>query len=463
MKRLIAPMPLVLMWLLLGCHSSAKRAGNGDQGPSVQADAGPVSSRSTTLDAGAPAPMAPLKTEAMFSAPIAGMRLGSSIIVAGLVANAGLVRVIGLRDGRAMWTTDAIRGVAWTPNAELTMQPAADGVAVIWRGQGDGHASVDAGTLVILGPQGDLRGDPIAVGAAVCTTGEGLAWIDLRNHEAAHVLARRFSEASARDAVVLPLADSAALACGDHRVFVLGEGDDAVSVTSFVPGDPAPRAPDVALRDSDFADEEKDHRFFTAGDHLHIVRAGDEGVLAMRDIPPDGAPGAWHKLKHTLTADDDIVSVDATDAAWFIVFAQDAEDACPGVTSGGEKVHALRIDRVSGAEAVTVLAPRDCTHSVGPFWIANAPPSVPPAPSSSLVAWVERTGRATPEDAPISGLVYRRIDSSGIARAGRVNIDTDALAAAGCDADRCLAVALVRDPGDRGGQRPMAIVALSYP
>ena len=97
------------------------------------------------------------RTEAVFSAPIAAARVGHVSVVAGLVAKERVVRVVGLREGRASWSTDVLKGVKWSAGVELGIEPAADGVAVLWR---DGLGAVSAGTLVLLGPRGEVRGPP---------------------------------------------------------------------------------------------------------------------------------------------------------------------------------------------------------------------------------------------------------------------------------------------------------------
>src|SRR5277367_1660687 len=119
----------------------------------------------------------PAVSPAVFSAPIAASRTHHQLVVAGLVAAAGVVRVMGLTAGQPAWTVDALRGVAWAPDAEMKLLPAADGVALVWRGLLAGKSGA---TLVVLGPNGEPRGEPLAVGAGSCTTADGVAWIDPR-------------------------------------------------------------------------------------------------------------------------------------------------------------------------------------------------------------------------------------------------------------------------------------------
>src|SRR5271165_5360479 len=98
MRRLAAPMSLLLLTLVGGCRSHAKpsTAGSaaGSEGPSRAA---------LVLDARVPPAW---RTDPVFSAPIAAARSGQVSVVAGLVATQHVVRVVGLRDGSASFSTD---------------------------------------------------------------------------------------------------------------------------------------------------------------------------------------------------------------------------------------------------------------------------------------------------------------------------------------------------------------------
>jgi hypothetical protein len=398
---------------------------------------------------------APVQTDRVFSAPIAATRAGDDIVVAGLVQSAGVVRVAGFRGGRSIWEADAIRGASWSPNAELTIQADGSGLVLLWR---SGLGTAGAGELVLLGPRGEARGAPVDVRAAACATSAGVTWIEPLAQGGSRVLARAWTDAGPRALLNLAPDRAPTLACGDRSVFVLADGDDDVTATAFVPGDPVAEAPVVVILNSDFSDEERDHQVFTMGDVLEIVRVGEQGAIATRDVPSAGGPGVWRKLKHALSGDDDIVAIDGNATTTVVVFTRDVEDACPSAGSLAQRVKALEIDRKSGAESILDLASADCARSLGPFWIASASSLA----NATLVAWTERRRQGDAKAAAISGLAYRRIDGAG-QRPGRVDLDTDALVEGGCDRGLCLAAALVREQGDDGGMRPMAISVFAYP
>jgi hypothetical protein len=442
-----------LVWLLgaalvLACHSSPKPT-------ATSVHPSDASAAATATDAIAtPRPFLRVTTDAVFSAPIAAARQGETIFVGGLVAHDGVVRVMALAEGRTRWSVDVLHDVVWTPNAELTIEPAGEVTAVLFR---SGIGTAGAGKLVVLGPDGDLRGKPFDLHAAACTTSQGLAWVDPAA-DGARVVARPWSETEPRSLLKLAADQTPALACGDRTVFVLADADQSLSVTTFVPGDAAPHPPVIAIRDSDFSDDERDHQAFTTGDTLVLVRVGDEGAMTFRDVAATGSLGPWRKVKRALGEDDDVVAADGTAAAAFVVYARDAEDACPSEGSLAQHVRARRIDRNTGAEVVFDVAPPDCTRSAGPFWVAPDGPA-----GNGVIAWPERRRHSEPNAPPISGLAYRVVGESGVVSSGRIDIDADALASADCDRERCVAAALVRagDPSD--AMQPMAITLLAYP
>ena len=118
-------------------------------------------------------------------------------------------------------------------------------------------------------------------------------------------------------------------------------------------------------------------------------------------------------------------------------------------------MHALRIPRGGGGGGPTSLqiAPSACDRDVGPFWTNLLRGSL-------AVAWAERASRPEKTSAPITGLALRLLAEG--ATTGRVAQMADAIADAGCDAARCYAVALVREPGG-DGMKPEAMKALAYP
>jgi hypothetical protein len=387
-----------------------------------------------------------------FSAPVAGARSGGGDVLAGLVAKAGVVRVIGLSGGTMAWTSDALKDVAWTPDAEIVLQPANGGFALVWRGM---HAGKTGRTLVLLGPAGQVKDPPVDIGPAFCVTHAGVAWIEPHSTGSARVMARGWAEAAPRQVGSVPTDRDPALACGDHDVVILGDGDDDLTMAPLTPGDAANHPATVALRDSDFGDdEEREHDAYTVGDDLGIVRVASSGAVAIRDYPRGAAPAPWRRLKHTIPADDDVVAVDGDADATLIVYTQDAEDACPGVGSTAEAVHALRVARKSGEETLLDLAPADCARSPGPFWIAATP-------LGQAIGWIERTAKGAATSAPIAGASFRLITAGGV-QSRRIEQAADALVDAGCDAKGCSLAALVR-PADADGMQPESLRAVAYP
>lgn len=402
----------------------------------------------------APSLSAPGDNSSAFSAPVAGARSGGGDVLAGLVAKAGVVRVMALSGGggAVTWTVDALKDVAWTPDAEIVLQPAHGNLALVWRGM---HAGKAGRTLVLLGPAGEVKDAPVDVGPAFCVTDAGVAWIEPHSTGSARVMARAWTEPAARQVGSVPTDRDPALACGDHDVMILGDGDDDLTMAPLTPGDPSTRPATVAIRDSDFGDdEEREHDTYTVGDDLGIVRVASSGAVAMRDYPRGGTPTPWHRLKHTIPADDDVVTVDGDADATLIVYTQDADEACPGVGSTAEAVHALRVARKSGEETLLDLAPADCSRSPGPFWIASTP-------LGQAVGWIERTAKGAATAAPIAGASFRLMTAGGV-QSRRIDQAADALVDAGCDAKGCSLAALVR-PSDADGMQPEALRAIPYP
>src|SRR5580658_8820751 len=162
MRWLAASVPLLVL-AVAGCRSTKPTP----KAVSVVPDDASPAAAAGASDAGILA-----VTQPVFSAPIAAARSGQVSVVAGLVVNARVIRVIGVREGHPVWTTDVISGAKWSAGAELGIQRAAGGVSVVWR---DGQATSGAGTLVLIGTDGQVRGPPIEVGVATCTTADGVA------------------------------------------------------------------------------------------------------------------------------------------------------------------------------------------------------------------------------------------------------------------------------------------------
>src|SRR5579872_2054731 len=209
------------------------------------------------------------RTAAVFSSPIAALHANHVTVVAGLVADEGVVRAMATRDGQRLWTVDVERGASWAADAQLNLEAAGDGVVVLWRG---GRAQAHTGTAHWLGPAGELRGDSRDVGPAFCATSAGLAWTASETHGPTHVQAKAWSEPRARDMLTVPPGRAPALVCGDRVVFVLGDGDDDLTEASFAPGDVSASPPLAVIRDADFSEDELEHEAYAVHDDLEILR-----------------------------------------------------------------------------------------------------------------------------------------------------------------------------------------------
>jgi hypothetical protein len=438
-----APLAGLLPALIGGC-----RCGGGKRlPPSPIATSSAASAAHPSTDAGARW----VSDAPIFSAPIGATRVGHVDVVAGLVVAEGTVRATGITNGVAVWSIPAVHDAAWAPDAEIRLQSVADGIALLWRGL---RAGKSARTLILLGPSGEPRGEPMEIGSTFCGTDDGLAWTGTHKSGPTPVNALRWSEHEAREILALAPDREPSLVCGDHAIVVLGDGDDDLTASTFTPGDATASPPIVASRDADFTDDEREHDAYSIGDDLGLVRVGASGSVAMREVPRAGVPGPWRRLKHGLSADDDIVTVDGDRAVTLLVVTHESDSACaePGLTS--ESVRAIRVDRQTGEESVVELAPADCDRSRGPFWIAQAP-------GGPVVAWVERRTSAPPKSAAIAGMAFRALRSDGMG-AGAIDQPADAFVSGGCDDRDCSAAALVREPGS-DGMRPSVIRLFSYP
>jgi hypothetical protein len=443
MSRLVKPLPMVLA-VLSGCTC-------GNKPSSSPSEAAPVD-----LEAAVPAPppLPSVETPEVFSAPIAAARVAHGNVVAGFVAAEGVMRVMRVadQDGGTAWTADALHDLAWGPDLDLQLLPAGDDVALVWRKPYEGSAL--RSLLVLGGVAGVAREDPLDIGSSYCATTEGLAWLEPQAGGPTRVRARPWSSASVGDVIGLAAERDASLVCGDHAVIVLGEGEDNTTATSFLPSERKAPPPVVAIRDSDFGDDdERERRAYSLGDDLGLAWVGDSGTIMLRDVPRGGVPSRWRRLKHALDADDDVVAVDGDAQNTYVVYTRGVDDACPDVSVAAMSVRVVVADRASGTDRRLDLAPPSCDRSPGPFWIA-------PAPGGSVIAWVERAAKLDAA-APVVGVALRRITGDTV-RASQIDVAADAVVDAGCDERACFVAALLR-PADTDGSLPAPIRLIPYP
>lgn len=388
------------------------------------------------------------------SAPIAAARSeNGDVIVAALDVPLKALRVQRIDSKDAIVKDRSVLDgtIVWSADAELKMAPAGSGVVITARGL---SAKRSAGQLVVLG--GDLapKSDPMDVAPSTCAT-ELALW----STDGTHVRARPWTGKPFYGS--LPKEKDVAFTCGTRRAFALLDEDNGTSVSILTAGASDAGAGDGGtvdggagvqiasplpfLVDSDFGeDEQRERSDYTVGDDLGVVRLASSGAIAVRELAGT-TPGPLHKLKTQIPRDDDVVTVDASAKSLLIVYTQDASEACVaegGPPAASTKVMALRVDRKTWEESVVELSAGMCGREVGPFFTGAIGDAI-------SVGWVERVPVRGKSQAPIAALAHRRVPAAGspTGELERTEVSADALVDAGCDAERCYAVALARRPG----------------
>jgi hypothetical protein len=236
--------------------------------------------------------------------------------------------------------------------------------------------------------------------------------------------------------------------------YAVVEGDEGSPTHVYAIGGGSAVGPLATIASSALGrDEERDLFPWVDGDQLGLARVGNSGEVQAAEVRAGGV-SLMHAGRARVAPEDDVVGIDADAHQVVLVTTHDASDECPH-GRGGASVHALRIARTAGGGSATSLeiAPSACDRDVGPFWTDILGGSL-------AVAWAERASRGEKTSAPITGLAFRLLAEG--ATTGRVPQIADAIADAGCDAARCYAVALVREPGG-DGMKPEAMKILAYP
>jgi hypothetical protein len=435
-------------WLLIAAVGAGCGRHPGAPSPEQEKKA---AGTTTAREAGPPPPSA-VSAPAEFSAPIAAVRAAGFDVVAGLVVSEGAVRAMAFADGRPLWSVDALREVKWAPDAELRAMRAADGVALVWRGLRGGRSGR---TLVQLGPHGELIGAPLEVGAAVCGTLDGVDWIAGDAAGNAKIWTKRWIDPAARSLMALPRERDPSLVCGDHSATVFAEGNEDVTAARVPAGDAGLEAhPVVVLRDSDFADEERDRQPYSVGETIGLVRVGSSGAVSLRRIDERLASSPWRMLRQKLAEQDEVVGVDGDATTTVILVSHEVEGACDGSDLAPEALRALRVVVEPPEESMFEVAPPRCDRTLGPFDLTIAG-------GHAVIAWGERPVTAPPHAPKVAGLAFRALGAEGDPT-GRFDLPADALAFGGCEGGRCLAAALLRPPGS-DGMLPEAIRLDRYP
>ncbi|MBS2018943.1 MAG: hypothetical protein JST00_39115 [Deltaproteobacteria bacterium] len=419
----------------------------GKGGSSDEAGAAPSASSSAPLVAADGGASGEAGAVSGLSAPIAAARSDNGdVIVAALDVPLKALRVqrIDAKDAIVKERTILEGSIVWSSDAELKMAPAAGGVVITARGL----TAKRSGQLVVLGADLAPKGDVMDVAPSTCAT-ELALW----STDGTHVRARPWTGKPAYGS--LPKEKDVAFTCGTHRAFALLDEDNGTSVSVLTAGGadagvPAEGGVQIAppvplLVDSEFGeDEQRERSDYTVGDDLGVVRLASSGLVAVRELSGATA-GPLHKLKTQIPRDDDVVTVDASAKSLVVVYTQDASEGCTG--DGGPpmastKVMALRVDRKTWEETTVELSPGMCGREVGPFFTGAIGDAI-------RVGWVERAPVRGKSQAPVVALAHRSVPAAGdlAVPLARIDVSADALVDAGCDAERCYAVALARRPG----------------
>lgn len=438
-------------WLAITLVSVALGAGGGctcgKSPPSAAIDAAPGDA--------APAPSASAASpgdggaSALFSLPIAAARTRDErVFAAGLVAADKHVDVAVLDSrGAVLSRSTVIDGAAWTSGAELRFLAGPSGPALFFHGVQNGKR---ADLVVRLDEAGRAAGEPTAVGPSPCRVGDEIVWLAGGK---AKVLTLGSGQARA-----VPLSSGegeAQVACGadDARVLWEHEGDhDDEPVLRRASDAGASRRP--LFRDADFPDDEaREVAEYAWAGGLGWIRVGQAGSLALREAPGAGL-GPVKKIALKV-GDDDLVAVDSTLAAVFVIATHEDEEAACDAGSVAPAVRAVRVDRASFDAKLVALAPGSCGRERGPF-------TTEAEGGKLYVTWIERAKGRGRAGAPIVGFGWAEIGDSGEPRTGFVDVDADGLASAGCAHGKCWVVALARPPGE-DGMKPEPLRVLSFP
>jgi hypothetical protein len=460
----LAPIAMLAAASLAGCTCGRSSPSGG---PAQPASSPATSTSSSALAASsaprvesAPgAPAAAGETAASFSAPIAATTVSSgTVVAAALQAKEKKVVVSGIAPGGAVeWTSDAVRDVEWSPDVRLAAFPLGEGAAVVWSGP---HGGGSGQSVALVGAKGSLQGAPFDIGTAMpCATTDALVWSERKGGKTSHaVRARSLAAAAPRELAAFESDGSVELACGDHIVYAVVEGDEDGRVVRLV--DPAASGNDGGVSKKlsvlDPADDDEvDFEEYTVGDDLGLVRVGKSGSVHVRELA-SGKLGAWRRLGHDLGPDDDVAVVDGDATTTYLVYTSDESDSCgKGADEKTAKsVWLLRFDRKSGkVDDPVKLADPECGTEIGPFWMGRV--------AQGMVAgWGQGGGDS---GAPLRGFVFHSLapaaDGSPVGRADR---PADALADAGCHGDACIVVALARE-AESDGMAPEPLKLLRYP
>lgn len=387
----------------------------------------------TAVDAGGATPRGSAATAAMgltgltgLGAPLAAaLRPSGEVVVVGFDAAKRAVRAVRVGEGERVTASGVVfEDVEASPESDLKVLSAGDGLAVVWRGKQKGAL---VRRVVSLDENLAPRRAPADIGAAFCATKDAVVHVEGGRAE---------SLPHAGGSVAAPLGGDgtaeATVVCSPSRAFVLLEGDDD---TRFAPFD-AKLATKPILRERDFGkDELRERSDLVVGDELVVVRIGASSVT-LRETK-GGEPLAPTRLETPIRQEHDVVAVDASDAFVLVVFTEDAGESCPDKVGPWTKVKALRVDRATHAESVVALGEGACGHELGPFTTNRLGAGI-------AVTWIDRVPTQGKSRAPIAGFSHASVSATSATKAAHVAEPADALVDAGCAGTQCWMVSLRR-------------------
>lgn len=332
------------------------------------------------------------------------------------------------REGKASWQKEILAGTKWTEDAFTRWF--ADGA-----GGGVLIAMTDKGRKAVRVKSDGTIADPVAISGTYCATGDNLVWVDAKRRVQSMALATGASSTLG----VLPEGREPRLVCARSRAFVVGDGEEDVSLLVPKAGVNAPY--ERVFSDADFKGEELRDTFeFATARDIGVIRIGMAGTIAIREKSGE-ALLPIHKWTSRLAEDDVVVDVEGTEKTALLVVTHEEDGHCGDASIHmATRVSALRFDRLSKKEESLALAPATCDRELGPFWTDVVGDAI-------VVSWVERAPTPQKTDAPIVALSFVAVRPNGISELQHISLRADGAVNAGCSQEGCDVVALVREPG----------------
>jgi hypothetical protein len=320
----------------------------------------------------------------------------------------------------------------------------------------------DGRVLLRFGSGGHAESpESVAIGAAACATEDGVytlaqgksGWtgsffaLDDAKGEPAKLTLTGRSEAT--------------IVCGQHRAFVALSAPGELTAVAWTKAEHDDRP--AALPRPIIAGAEVDTVMAAMDDALAIVKL-DRSVV--HTLVWTGAKGAaWRKAEPIAKEGLALEAVEAEKGKIGLLFVRTIAKAkgCPPGESTDAVAEVALVDAETGklARAPESLETWRCGAEPGPFFSGWAGGKL-------VVAWPRGADAAcTRAGVKRGGIGYAEVDpASGRARVGRVARAAETIVPAGCDANRCYAVALTRgaDPcGPSDGPESGRLEVIAYP